>query len=874
MTSDQGAPTAPGLPQLGLPSGAISGPSTFKYFPSNPTLPRGTTASPDDRSTVCAGAKGQTTSKDLSACDIFTYNDTSPLPYDVEATTGLPTFTTIGNNAVTTNAQLSTSLTPGPPVLSPISPTRDYAPAFNDTWHTSGCDPLAIVDPTRRADVDASIVNLFTGHNRIHDFAYRLGLTEPRGAMQVNNFGKGGAEGDPELGNTQNAAATNPVFGVTNQATTPAAGLGLTGRNNANQITLQDGVPGITNQYLFQPILGFYGPCTDGDLDASIFLHEYTHAISNRLVAGPETGLSGQQGGSMGESWSDLVAVEYLQAFDLAGKRGEDPYSVGAYATGDTFEGIRDYNLRPSSNPLNYAEFGFDSTGPEVHADGEIWNAIQMTVREALMKKYDAQFPSSNKVLQAACALGRTADGKPAPSFDGCPGNRRWVTYLFDAMILQANGEPSFVDQKNMMLAADMLRTKGVDQRTMANAFASRGLGAKSASATSDDTDPTPSFASPTAADNATVTFKLVDAATGKPVKGEVYTGHYQARAVPIASVGGARSAKSLKAVNTTPTAPFVSGTYSFVVRAPGYGLQRFTAALTPGTKTQTFTLSKNVASATNGAKAAGDGYRLAQVIDDDEATNGGFDGTEAETPVAGRAVTVDLAGDLNTISKIAVSALHRPADPESRGRLRRRPPAGRALLRPAGQHRQGQDLHDRLPQPGRLLPGRPAAGGRPGPQPAHGHAAQGGQGRPPQAGRPRQPVHRRPGLPRRAGERPDQRLRLPDQRQRLPGDGDRAPGVRRRGDPRHGPPGCRRRQRRRRHGSRSRHRRWPPARDRRLVRPRGARPGARRRRGRRRPPAARGGVTLLTPEQHGAPSRHGSCPKAVTGGRAASYGP
>ena len=52
------------------------------------------------------------------------------------------------------------------------------------------------------------------------------------------------------------------------------------GRDNANQIALNDGIPGITNQYLFQPIAGaFYSPCVDGDLDTSVFGHEYTHAI-------------------------------------------------------------------------------------------------------------------------------------------------------------------------------------------------------------------------------------------------------------------------------------------------------------------------------------------------------------------------------------------------------------------------------------------------------------------------------------------------------------------------------------------------------------------------------------------------------------------
>ncbi len=652
-----GLDALPGLPNLGLPD-LVFGPATFRAFGSNPQLIKPGSTSADDRRLVCNGDKGQTSSKDLTGCDVFSYEDASPLSYDVEATTGLPTFSTIGNNAATTNAQFSTSLTPGPPAVPYSDPMRNYAPAFTDAWHTSNCDPLQTVG---RADINASIVNLFTGHNATHDFSYRLGLVEKTGALQVNNFGKGGVEGDLELGNSQNAAATNPTFQVTNEVTVPASGVGLTGRNNANQITLQDGVPGITNQYLFEPVAGFYGPCADGDLDSSIFLHEYTHAISNRLIAGPDGTLSGQQGRSMGESWSDLVAVEYLQAFDLAGKRGEDPFSVGAYATGDNFNGIRDYNLRPANNPLTYGEFGFDSTGAEVHADGEIWNAIQFVVREALQKKYDAQFPSTNVALQKACALGHDAAGKVHSTFAGCPGNRRWVQYLFDGMILQADSTPSFVDIKNNMLAADMMRTKGADQQVMADAFAARGLGADSASVDSEDTDPTPGYKSPTAANNANVTFKLVDDKTGAPVKGGVYMGTFHARSTAIATTLGGS--------NPDATAPIVKGTYPLTVQAPGYGIQRFTATFAPGTTTKTFRLATNLASKTKGASVTGEGgVRLDNVIDDSEATDGGFDGTVDDLPIDGRTLTVDLAGGLNTINKIAVSALHHPADPDVDG--------------------------------------------------------------------------------------------------------------------------------------------------------------------------------------------------------------
>ena len=42
----------------------------------------------------------------------------------------------------------------------------------------------------------------------------------------------------------------------------------------------------------------------------SVIGHEYTHAITNRMIAGPNDGLSSPQG--MSESWSDLLAMEYL----------------------------------------------------------------------------------------------------------------------------------------------------------------------------------------------------------------------------------------------------------------------------------------------------------------------------------------------------------------------------------------------------------------------------------------------------------------------------------------------------------------------------------------------------------------------------------
>jgi hypothetical protein len=54
---------------------------------------------------------------------------------------------------------------------------------------------------------------------------------------------------------------------------------------------MQDGIAPITNQYLWQPLAGaFYAPCVDGAYDMAVVAHEYGHAISNRMIAGPDGG--------------------------------------------------------------------------------------------------------------------------------------------------------------------------------------------------------------------------------------------------------------------------------------------------------------------------------------------------------------------------------------------------------------------------------------------------------------------------------------------------------------------------------------------------------------------------------------------------------
>ena len=42
----------------------------------------------------------------------------------------------------------------------------------------------------------------------------------------------------------------------------------------------------------------------------------------------------------------------------------------------------------PDTDPLNYGDFGFDIVGTEVHADGEIWVAVEIDLRDLFLQRY------------------------------------------------------------------------------------------------------------------------------------------------------------------------------------------------------------------------------------------------------------------------------------------------------------------------------------------------------------------------------------------------------------------------------------------------------------------------------------------------------
>jgi hypothetical protein len=586
---------------------------TWSVFPNTPAMDY---SSADTRELWCWTL--------APGCKRVVGNAAATLQWDLQPSSGRPTFTTQGNAARgTENWNTNDPFKVGRNYATP-SETRDYRYGWTNQWFEKSCNPSTTFTSPERNDIDAATANLFAMHNRMHDWSYRLGFTEANFNLQEKNFGRGGDEHDPEHGNAQ-------AGGISGGPPTFAA------RDNANQITPPDGRQPITNMYLWQPIAAaFYAPCVDGDFDMSVIGHEYTHAISNRMVAGPDERLIGAQANAMGESWSDLMAVEYLQEYGFAPIGGENPFAVGPYVTGDPNAGIRNYAMNQS--PLNYSNVAYDLVGAQVHADGEIWSATNYDIRQAMIARYGAGSPS----LQEACA-----EGLPAGS---CPGNRRWTQLVFDAWLLMAAGTVSMVDARDATLAADVMRFGGANQDLLWNVFASRGLGENASSNGVNDAQPVPSFESPFATE-ATATFQPTGE-DGEPLVAQLFVGDYEARTTPIADTDPATALDA--------TFGLVPGTYRLLARANGYGAMRLTTTAMAGQSLAlAVPMSLNLASSTNGATATGNGINLARLIDDTEATNWASLGS----PVAGKQVTVRLAPSQgpHAIDRVQVSAMLRP---------------------------------------------------------------------------------------------------------------------------------------------------------------------------------------------------------------------
>ncbi|XVV14600.1 M36 family metallopeptidase [Actinoplanes sp. CA-131856] len=459
-------------------------------------------------------------------------------------------------------------------------------------------------------------VQLFTFLGTFHDHlkASPIGFTRAAGNFEAQ-------DGDAVQGQAMDGANTADGLPDGNHT------------DNANMNTPPDGIPPVMQMYLLTPGPGSVAANT-GD-EADVVFHEYTHGLSNRLVvdaAGNST-LSQVQGGSMGEAWSDWYASDYIFSKglekDVPNKPGD--VLIGKYWTAGST--IRTEALdctvgasatvcpgTPGAGPggYTYGDFGkIYAGGPEVHADGEIWAQTLWDLRTAIGSK------TSQSIVTRAMELS--------------PSN------------------PSFLDMRNSILAADLVVNKGKNAKTIWKVFAKRGMGYFAAAVDGDDAQPVEDFSMPPSASTprGTLTGKVTDSDTKAAVGGltVAFGGHASGFAGDYRATTAADGTYKITGI--------IPGTYAKVfARGAGYDIVVKTLSINSGTKTENWSVRKDWAASSGGGSIVsftGPDYTPygcgpAQLIDQSQISGWGSD-----VAAGGQNAVIRLSGAVD-ISELVIN--------------------------------------------------------------------------------------------------------------------------------------------------------------------------------------------------------------------------
>lgn len=416
-----------------------------------------------------------------------------------------------------------------------------------------------------RKNRKADATNAFVTASRFHDYLEKapFGFTGAAG-----NFEASGR--DPVLLQTLDGAATDDGVPDANHI------------DNANMATPPDGTPPTMQMYLWHrpgttseedP----YVP-TSGAFDTSVLLHEYTHGLSNRLVAdatGNST-LNSIQAGSMGEAWSDYYALDYLVTRglvkDTARKDGqvrEGEYVIGGrlfrtQAIDCPVDSLQKKcrGIDGSRGGYTYGDFPSIGGSPEVHSSGEVWSQTLWDIRMAL-------------------------------------GHRKTGMLVTRAMELSP-ADPSMLDMRNAILQADKVAYDGADKPRLWKIFAERGMGWYAGATDGGDTRPAESFETPPAPHKPMGVLQgtVTEAIGGDPVKGALVriTGH------DSGYIGSFTATTDASGSYTIPNVP--TGKYEkVIVTTPGYEvITKSVRVKAPGTS-QNWSLREDFAASSAGGE-------------------------------------------------------------------------------------------------------------------------------------------------------------------------------------------------------------------------------------------------------------------------------
>jgi extracellular elastinolytic metalloproteinase len=409
----------------------------------------------------------------------------------------------------------------------------------------------------------AAVTNLFYWNNVIHDVQYQYGFDEAGGNFQVNNYGNGGAGNDSVRAEAQDGSGTN----------------------NANFGTPPDGSRPRMQMFIWTAPT----PDKDGDLDASIVVHEYGHGISNRLVGGPSNVSCLGNTQQAGEGLSDWWALAYTAKPGDTGPQGR---GIGTYALNQPTTGVGIRQQRYSTDPaVNTWTYQSISGAAVPHGVGSRWAQAAWEVYWALVNQHGF----SANLYDAA----------------GNAGNQRAMLYVNEGL-KNTICSPAFTDIRNGIIQAAVDNHGGEDVCRIWTAFAAFGLGSNAVSGGPNSTSPTNGFAVPASCSGGggtTVYSDNFETSTGwttNPLGTDTATTGAWERANPetTTSSGTKQQGTTPSGVNALVTGPLAGASAGVHDIDGGVTTIQSPAITLPATGTLSLTFSYYLAHGTNSSSA------------------------------------------------------------------------------------------------------------------------------------------------------------------------------------------------------------------------------------------------------------------------------
>jgi hypothetical protein len=196
----------------------------------------------------------------------------------------------------------------------------------------------------------------------------------------------------------------------------------------------------------------------DSDLDSGVIAHEYCHGLSFRLTGGPNnvSCLSGNQ--QAGEGWSDFCTLFLTPDASDTATMGR---GVGTYLTFEPPDGIGirpfPYSTDMAVNPLTYGDLTTGNLSIP-HGIGTVWATALWDMYWNLVGEY----------------------GFDPDLYNGTGGNNLAMQLVIDGLKMQPC-DPTFLDARDAILAADAANNGGANFCHIWEAFAGRGMGLNAA---------------------------------------------------------------------------------------------------------------------------------------------------------------------------------------------------------------------------------------------------------------------------------------------------------------------------------------------------------------------------------------------------------